>query len=223
MIKNTLKTYIQNSQIIFLFIILYALLSISALIKIPSTTPSIDFFILIISQLIQILIYSIFLTLFISASYLAIKNKFSFKKTLKYSKFVFGNFIFLILLVLLGISIFYLANSSQTILLSIFGDSTPVAQALISYFGFLILSIFLLFTFMFYTLENQSTIKSLKNSIIFGYKNYLKILIIPLAYLIFSFLISYLPNLIQQAIYYLVIYPLLTILLVTLFDKYKNV
>jgi hypothetical protein len=217
-LKNSLKTYFYNPVIIFLFIVFYIILYLFSLIKMPVSVNAVtDYIYLIAPQIILLLITSLFFSIFIKSSYLAVKNKFSVKESLKASKYVLGNFFYLIIFVIINLSTLILAKYSGLLLIKIFSQQTTAIIQTAIYSGlFLLISIFFIFQFFYFTTNKSGFFKSIWKSIILAKRNYFKTILIPICYLIITFLLNLIPFSaiqIKDAIYYIVIYPIFTIIL----------
>jgi len=216
-IKQALKSYVENPGIILLFVAMYLVLLLFSLIRMPISTSVItDYVYLIIPELIRLLIYSFFFTMFIIYSYNAIKGKPSFKKI--FSKKVFGNFVYSILFIILNIAALFIAKYSGRFL-SFSSSTNAVIQASILFLVFALFSAFLLFSFFFFTLNKSKFFKSIWLSIITAKRNYLKVLAVPISYLAITFLLSFIPSAykLKEIIYYVVVYPVYTMILTSLF------
>lgn len=223
-LKNSLKTYFYNPAIIFLFIVFYIVLYLFSFVKMPQSVNAItDYIYLIAPQLFALLITSLFFSIFIKASYLALKNKFSFKESLKASKFFLGNFFYLLIFVIINLGLLLLTNYSGNILIKVFSQqTTAIAQTIIYSLFFLLISIFFIFQFFYFTTSKSRFFKSIKNSIILGKRNFIKIIMIPIIYLAITFILNLIPfSAIQfkDAIYYIIVYPIFTIILTSLFIR----
>lgn len=196
------------------FIIFYGALKLFLLINFPlkSTSPAMDYLLLISYQIIVLLIYSLFFSILLGAAYLLLKNKFSVKKSLLFSKKIIGNFFLLAVIVLINVGTIYLVSKMSF---------EPLALSILHLLLFALLVNFLLFSFLFHTIDNQNIFKSIKNSILLSFRkyNYFKLLLLVAAYFIISIPLSYIKiPLLKDAIYFIIIYPVSTLALVKLFN-----
>jgi hypothetical protein len=184
----------------------------------PSLGSSVasDYISAAIPALISLFIYSTFFSLFMGAAWLAIKNKFSVKKTLSFSKYFFGNFLLFIPFIVINLILLYSVNQIK---IADF-QYTYLIQAIIYFLSYALLANFLIFSFFYHTLKNKSIYDSIKNSIKTSLKNYLIILIIPVSYFLVTIPVSMIQvEILKDIIYFLIVFPLFTLILTSLFEN----
>lgn len=219
-IKRAFKSYVENPLIIVFFILQYLVaLAFSFNSKLTFYSPIIEYSFLVLFSVVFLVVSSFFLSLFIGSAYLAINNKFSFRRTFKYSKYTFGNVLFLIWLAIWTVAFFLLANLFGYITYRIsFGNIAFFLSTGTFIFGLLVLVLFS-FNNLFYTLKNKSLFQSVVLSVKTVWKNYLYILGIIVCFIVVDYLTSFIPYLLAKDIIdYVIIYPILTLILVSLFE-----
>lgn len=219
---HSIKMYIENPSIIFLFIIFYGFLFLISFIKAPNIqiSPIFDYISYILLKLPLVLTYSLFLSIFFGAAHLCLKNKFSVKKSIKYSRFLFGNFIILSAFILINFVLLFLSGQIGKFLSRYIGESILIVfQSALYYSLFLAASSIFIFIMFFYTIKNKSLKKSFK---IMRISEYARISLISAVYLIITFLINIInyPT-IKELIYFIFIYPLFTLILINSLMDYK--
>jgi len=224
--NKILKTYIRNPEIIIFYIALYLVLYLFSLISInnPGYNATMDYIYLIVPKIFLVLIYSIFISMFIGASGIALTNEFSIKRSLGFFKKFKGNLIFILFFVIIYSIILFLFDKLGVELLNYFSSIT--AAIILGWSNFLVftlVSIFFIFSFSFYTLLNRSVYSSILSSFVIVRENYLKTLLFPIIYLLLTYLIGFTYySLVQDLIYYLIVYPLFTLSLVHSFNKWSK-
>ncbi len=211
-IKNSIKAFIKNPEIIFIFIALYVVITLfNKIPSLPSPSAITDLIYKISSKLILALIFSFFLSIFIGASYLSLKNKFSFKKSIKYYKFTFLTFIFILPVLIVS----YLSTNY----LFPFLEFSAWLSMILNEFLFVIIS----------ALSLSFIMKQIINSKM-KLKNYILTLLVfvlyyPLTYLLDKFIGLFPDNtqlLIYIILYFIIIYPIITLILTSLFENVSS-
>lgn len=214
--KKEIKNTIENLSIIFIFVILYVVLRlISSIPPIPSPSPLMDYVLQILSQLILLLIYAIFISIAIKASSLTLKGKLSFKESLKNYKKSFGNFAYLFIFSALNLLFIYL---TAKFLSPILYTKSIIILGLIPVIAFWLISPLILFAMFNYSLKTNflgSIIRSRINT-----KYYLYTLGLIVVYFLLTGLTRSIPYLFMQDIaFFVIIYPALTLVLTYLFEN----
>jgi hypothetical protein len=233
LVLKTFKTYIKNPAIIFLFIIQYAIFSLFAFNKyLRFNSLVFEYAFLIIFALIFLLVNALCLSIIIGASYLSVKGKLKIRHSLKFSKKVWGNLFLLFILIASWAIIFGLANVIGNVVLTWF--SIEVADLFFKGIILLGLLFLMLFTFQnfYYTIEDEKIIQSIKKSFCAAKKHYLKLVLIFLAFIFVDFLVSHITfttfslssiainsAIIQDALRFLLVYPLFLMALTVLFER----
>jgi hypothetical protein len=221
LLLKTIKTYAKNPAIILFFILQYIFSSLFVLNSfLKFSSPITEYGFLIIFSIIFLLANSFFVSIFIGSASLSLKDKFSIKETLKFSKFTFKNLIIILVLLIMNSIVFYASNLVGGFLHQSFSSNFPVYGAMGTYILGLLIIVFFLFSLFFCTLKNESIFSSFKKSFISVKRNYLKIVFILLIYLLFDFLASQIPlPILKDIIHYILLYPLLALALTELFEK----
>jgi len=225
-ISSAFNAYFKNPQFLLVFVLEYLILSLfvfNSFIKFPNLYYEYAF--LIFSGAILLLINSFFLSIFIGGSYLALKSKFSFKESFKFYRFTLGNFVLLLILTL-GFAIRFYASSYAGYFADLKFSNLPFPSYYVSLFIFFIINlalIFLTFQNFYLTLKKEKIFYSVRKSFITVKKNYFTILLILVVYLALDFLISQIPYLyIGEIIRYVIVYPLLVLILTSLFENVQK-
>jgi hypothetical protein len=212
------QAYYKNPMMIAFYLFFYFALNIISLIKFPNSySPFTDYFYLIADQSAFVLAYSFFFSIFIGSAYLSLKNRFSLIGSFKYARSTPKNFLFLAgALAVYSLILFLMANYMKGFFAFSYGYL--LAALLIELIFILISSLALCFVI-------KNTIK-----LGFGYKKYLEVVLLSILYyfatLIMGRLVSLAPASLSQilylAVYFLIIYPFVSLILVLLFTKNKS-
>ena len=222
-LSSSASAFLKNPQIVFLFVFQYLIIRLymlNSLIKFDSPITEIAF--LILHLFVFLVISSLFISLFIGASDLALKNQFTIKKSFSYLKFTSGNFVLLIILTLFSAAGFGLANLAGLIAKKYFGGNIPFYSAVSVFILFTFLLVFLSFQFFFYTLKNQKIFMAIKSSIALSKRIYWSLIFLLLLVFIIDGLLSIIPiQIISDIINFLFVYPLTALILTSMFRKYS--
>lgn len=212
--KKILKSYLKIKFLIIFVLIYFLFWGLSKLNNpLQSINPQMDLIIfIIIPQTFFLLVYSVIFSLILGSAHLALNNK-SPLKAIKYTKYFFGNFLVLLLITALNFIILYILTKYPLV-------QNYITNAIIYTILTLLIANFIIFSLFFHTLNGQNIFRSLIHSILLAKKNYFKILLIEISYFLISIPISYIPyGPIKEAISFLVIYPLFSLILVNFFEN----
>lgn len=191
---------------------MYLILYLVSLVKMPvSQNPLTDYIYTILHQLVSLLIYSFLFSIIIGAAHLAHKSKFSFKESIKYSRFTFKNFIFLLPIVIL-----YLLTSYFLKIYSPFG---PLTTAIVNEIIFIFASSLAILFVMKKTLNAKPTSKKYLWTLLVLIIYYLLTFILDKFIELFSGTVQILAYII---IYFIIVYPIITLILVSIFEDVQT-
>jgi hypothetical protein len=218
MIKKIIRSYIRNPVLILLFLVFYlVLVLITKIPALPSPSPIFDYVFLIIPRILLLAVYTAFFSVFIGSAFLALKKKVSLKESVSFIRASPGNFLLFLPLVLI--------NTVLIVAISYIRWNLPnfyVIQAVAEIILFILLANLLIMSFFFHTIKKENVFNSIKNSIKKTPKIYLILLLIQVIYFIATIPVSFLPKIAQDIIYFLVIYPIITLTLASLFENVQS-